>query len=308
MKNKWKKVLCFLFVGIAISVAQNKNSFNWNNDSHKDDVVMTWNKTTPESEMKDDINALSNKGITIKYNDVKRNSKGEIIAIKVEYADRKGNKGSLEYDNQKPISTIKFFKSGDEIGFGEPNSNDMLANSYGFNNFNKGQNFGNPFNFNNDDNGLGNSKSYSFNFNDDGSSSKSRIIIQKDGKKPLVIEDGEVVQGGEDYSKEEIEEIKKNNKVESYGGIKNSPFGFNSQGNNFNNIQEEMKKMQEQLNQLMPKNNFSEPKIDTPKSDLDETKEEMQKAKEEMLKAKKEMEEAKKELEKAKSSLKMQKA
>ena len=40
-------------------LAQNKSqSFSFDNQSAKDNVVMTWNKNTPEQEMKDDIKAL----------------------------------------------------------------------------------------------------------------------------------------------------------------------------------------------------------------------------------------------------------
>ena len=101
------------FIAVALiilmnfnAIAQEKKSFSTINV--EDNIIMTWNKNTPESEMKDDIKALSEKGITIKYSGIKRNSNNEITAIKVEFSDRKGNKGILGYDNQKPIGTIKF--------------------------------------------------------------------------------------------------------------------------------------------------------------------------------------------------------
>jgi hypothetical protein len=203
-------VVALLFLQFDAS-AQDKKSFSLQDQSANDNIIMTWNKNTPESEMKNDVKALAEKGITIKYSNVKRNAKDEIIALKVEYSDRKGNKGKLELENQNPINTITFFKQDDEIGFGEPsNSNGFSMNP--FNGFTGADGFMKQFNFDT----MPDAQSFSFSFPDGNGSgqSKSRIMIQKDGKKPLVIEDGEVIEGAEDYTQEEIEEIKKSHKVE----------------------------------------------------------------------------------------------
>lgn len=289
------------------SFAQSKKSLSTiNND---DNIVMTWNKNTPESEMKDDSKALAEKGITIKYSNVKRNSNKEITAIKVEYADRQGNKGTLELNNQKPISTINFFKVNGEIGFGQPSNsaNDMFASNPFFQGMPGGQDFMKQFNFGNDNDD--NSHSYSFSFPDklNFGDSMTRIQIQKDGKKPLVIENGEVIEGGEDYTPEEIEKIKSENKIESFGfngdNLNNKEFDFRNQDglDNFKKKMDEMKIEMEK--KFSNKSDFEENK-----SDFDKTKEEMLKAKDEMNKAKEELEQAKKDLEKAKSSIKTRKA
>ena len=285
--------------------AQNNNKFALtDSDSHKDDIVMTWNKSTPESEMKDDIKALGEKGITIHYSDIKRNAKNEITGIRVDYSDRKGNKGNIEYNNQKPIGTIKFYKNGEEVGFGDPNGNDTRIAGNDFMNMNglaNPQDFMKQFQLGNGDK---NSQSFSFSFPNDGESfgqSKSKIMIQKDGKKPLVIEDGKVTEGGDDYTPEEIDKIKNENKVESFG---------NTGGNNFNNkefdfrSQEGLDNFKKQMDKIAPNKNQS----DDAKSDFDQTKEEMIKAKEEMIKAKEELEKAKKDIEKSKVKMKTQKA
>ena len=280
--------------------AQDKKSSDQKSD---DNIYMTWNKTTPESEMNDDIKALKEHGVTISYSDVKRNSKGEITAIKVDFTDKNGSKGSLSLDNQKPINTIRFYKQNDEVGFGEPtNSNFMNGNlAYGFNpnDMMKG------FQFNGNEDGLP-GQQYHFEFPNGNSfgQSNSKVIIKKDGKKPLVIQDGNIVEGGDDYTKEELEEIKKNNKVESFSST-DIP---NLDGYGFDNMQDQMKKMQEQIDQMMSKQSFGKSgQPSKEKSDLDQTREEMLKAKEEMEQAKKEMENARKELQNAKSSLKTQK-
>jgi hypothetical protein len=295
MKTKFNFMLVAFIITIANGFSQDKKPFVIKPNDDKGDIVMTWRANTPEQEMKDDIKALANHGVTITYDALKRNSKGEITAIKVTYADRKVNKGSLDMDNQKPITTIKFFKQGENIGFGEPVNDDFLSSANGFNGFLNGQNPMQLFNFSQGD-ADENTKSYRYSFSDDNSSAKSRTFIQKDGKKPLVIEDGEVVEGGDDYTKEELEEVQKNNKVERSAEDAFPNFNFNDQGN----MAEQMKKMQEQLNQLMQKQQDNNQPEDSYKS-LQESKEELEKAKEELKKAKQE-------LEKTKTILKTQKA
>lgn len=207
-----------------------------------DNIFMTWNKSTLEQEMKDDIKALGEHGVTIAYSNVKRNDKQEISAIKVEYADKNGSKGAMELGNQKPINTINFYKQGDEVGFGQPSNNDVIVG-----NFPNRQNFMKQFNFGNGDE---NSKSFDFTFpNSSVGGGNSKIIIQNDGKKPLIIEDAKVVEGRDDCTPEEIEKIKENNKADSFGGN----FNFDSKDGNLDDLNEQMEKMQEQLNKLMSK-------------------------------------------------------
>jgi len=305
MKTKLNLVMVALIIAIANGFSQDKKSFVIKPNDDKGDIVMTWNATTPEEEMNDDIKALKEHGVTISYSDVKRNSKGEITAIKVDYLDKDGSKGSLSLDNKKPINTIKFYKQADEVGFGDPSNADFmfgntLANGFNPNDMMKG------FQFNDNEDGL---QSQQFHFDlPNGNSfgkSSSKIFIQKDGKKPLVIQDGNVIEGGDDYTKEELEDIQKNNKVESYSNIEIP----DNNGNSLGNMHEQIKKMQEQIDEMMSRQPYTKKdKTSKSKSDIDTTKEELLKAKEEMQKAKEEMENAKKELEKAKSSLKTQKA
>lgn len=290
-------LICFVLFHLNVA-AQDQKSVS------SDNIVMTWNKDTPESEMNDDIKALKDHGVTISYSDVKRNSKNEITAIKVEYTDKGGSKGSMAVDNQKPINTIKFYKQDDEMGFGEPSgSNFMNGNNftYGFN----PNDMMHGFQFNGNEDGLP-GQQFHFDFPNGNAfgQSNSKVIIKNDGKKPLVIENGNVVEGGDDYTKEELEEIKKNNQAESFGGAGMQNFGENG----FGNMQEQMKQMQDQINQMMEQQSFSKQGKKSKKdSDSEMTTEQMKKSTEEMKKAKEELENAKKELQKAKSSLKTQK-
>jgi hypothetical protein len=278
--------------------AQDRKMIFDNNDAG---VVMTWNKDTPETEMQDDIKALRQKhGVTIEYSKLKRNDKNEIIALRIEYKDKDGNSGSQEYNGKNPIDGIRFHKDANGIGFGESQLNMGMA----FNNFDFGdlqKQFQNRIQIDT----LGNNKSFSFNFNDDESprmKKKSKIIIQKDGKKPLVIEDGKVVEGQDDYSKEEIEKIQNENKLNSGDG--NLNFNFNGEVMDLESLKSQMEKMQRQLNKNMPDSNENSKSEKSNSNNDAPTREELKKTKEEMLKAKDEMEQAKKELQKAKSELK----
>ena len=302
MKSKIYFVMMLSFMAMSNGFSQLKKPLVTEENNKKDSVYMTWNKNTPEQEMNDDIKSLSEYGVLISYSNVKRNSKAEIIAIKVSYADKNGSKGTMELDNQKPINTIQFYKKGDEIGFGEPTNEDFTAG-----NFPNGSNFMKQFNLGNGDE---KSQSYNFTFPNDGGygKSSSKIIIQNDGKKPLVIEDGEVVEGGDDYSAAELEAIKKQHTFESYSSPEMQKFnlGFDPATGNLNGLNEQMKKMQEQLDQLMPKTDKTVP--DSNNEETENAKKEMLKAKEEMQKAKEELQKTTEELKKTKASFKTQKA
>ena len=281
-----------------ISFAQTDKFSLSSNDIHKDDIIMTWKKDTPEQEMKDDCKALSEKGITIKYSDVKRNSKDEITGIHVDYSDRKGNKGSLEYNNQNPINTIVFYKNGEEIGFGNPSQNNYgIAGADAMFDFSNPQELIKQF-----QQGNGKAQSFSFSIPNEAeiySQSKSRVEIQKEGKKPIVIEDGKIIKGGDDYTEEELEKIKSNTKVEH--------FDFSNENSKSNEFDFRDQKGLDEFKKQMDKIKI---KIDTDSdsnSEMEKAKEEMIKAKEEMIKAREELEKTKKELEKSKTKTKSSK-
>ena len=304
-------VLFFAFINFG-------NAQNFTQTSKDNSVVMTWNKNTPEQEMKDDIKALkANNGVSIKYSNLKRNSKNEITNLKIEYSDNEGNSGSQEYNNKNAIPEIHFYKNNGEIGFGNPNNN-SFNNNMAFGNLDLNdlqKQFSNGIKIDT----LGNNKNFTFDFNDGNAlrmNKKSKIIIQKDGRKPLVIENGVVTEGESEYSKEEIEKIKNENKVDSNpNGSQSFGFSFDENDLNNDNLRQQMEQLQRQFQQIMPesdnsldKKNEDSPRISKPsKKESDDLKKEMKEAKDEMIKAKKEMEEAKKELQKAKSEMKIQK-
>lgn len=292
--KKLFNLITLLLLTSFFTVAQTKSqSFSLSDKTAKDNVVMTWNKNTPEQEMKDDIKALKEYGVTIKYNNVKRNDKNEITAIEVTFEDQSGSKGNLSYNSPKPIPTIKFYKQGETMGFGDPENS--FGNTPFISSF-SGDDLMKKFQFNFDNDSLSVDK-FEFKMPEEQTfgQMKSRIKILRDDKKPLVIEDGKVIEGGEDYTQEELDEIQKNNQNDLFS--KREFPGFNFNGND--DMAEQMKKMQEQIDRLM-KHNKLENEESTDK-DLEDSKKELEKAK-------KELEEARKELKKTKSSLKTQKA
>ena len=309
MKNKLILLVVLALMVAPIGFAQTSSkSFTWKTPKESESIVMNWNKSTPESEMKDDIKAMADKGVMVSYSSLKRNDKGEIVALKVQFDDKKGNKGTLEFDGKKPIRPISIYKLDDEVGFGNPNSDDdnvFMFNGLGDNRIIKEL----DFDFKKDSLG---GNAFAFRMPPNGKSfieKKSKMIIKNDDKKPLVIEDGKVVEGGDDYSKEELDKILNDNRIEEFHFDDDQNFNFNFKEHHMGDLKEQMQRMQEQLNQMMEGSRFrgdtTAPKND---KDIEDAKEEMKKAKEELQKAKKEMEDARKELEKTKSSLKTQKA
>jgi hypothetical protein len=84
-------------------------------------------KNATDEEMKNDTKlAKEQLGIDYKFSNVKRNDKGEIIAIKIEYKTKEGKSGKIELDSDNPIETIYFNADGDKVGFSK---NDFLSSS-----------------------------------------------------------------------------------------------------------------------------------------------------------------------------------
>lgn len=226
----------FLTVSICLftlfSFAQ-PNSSDSGIKNVSDIFVLTWNKNTPEQEMKDDIKAFAEKGVSVSYKNVKRNERQEITAIEVSYETKIGEKGSLIYDNIKPIGTIKIYKLANEVGFGDaPNLTAGLAFSSSF-----------P----KDDNLMNNFKSMTSSESSTTSSVRKQIL--RSDRMPLLIENGKVIEGGSDYTMEEINEIL-NTKDDSLNG--NTEFkSFNYKGNQ--DFSEEIQKMQKQIDALTEK-------------------------------------------------------
>lgn len=223
------------FASLLLFVAFNSFAQTSENDPLikllKDTYFVTWNKNTPEQQMKKDVKVFAEKGVNLKYSNVKRNDNNEIIAITISYKTKIGEKGSLSYDTKNPIGDIKIYKQNNEVGFGElpilsggltlhssVDQEDALMKGYNFTYANK-------------------------------KSSGSRTItsIQRTGKEPLIIEDGKVIEGGADYTKEEIDEVIKRSKESSIGGGEYKQFNYKKGNQDYS---KQLNQIQKQLDDL----------------------------------------------------------
>jgi hypothetical protein len=103
-----------LFFQIKVE-AQEKNNSGENSSQNK--TVMTWTKDTPDEELNNDVKTMQKQGVIVKYSKLKRNSRGEITSIRVEFKDNEGNKGLTQINSDKPIQTIQLYKTDNNVGF-----------------------------------------------------------------------------------------------------------------------------------------------------------------------------------------------
>lgn len=83
-------------------------------------IYVSINKNSTDAQMKKSAEMVKDRyGIKLKFSKVKRNAKGEITGIKVEYKDKDGQSGTTQVNGNEPIKPIHFYKKGDKIGFGE---------------------------------------------------------------------------------------------------------------------------------------------------------------------------------------------
>ena len=75
------------------------------------------NKNTTDTEMKIEAERLKNStGTIVKFSKVKRNSNGEITAIKIDCKSKDGNKSSSHINSSEPIDPIVVFQTKNAIG------------------------------------------------------------------------------------------------------------------------------------------------------------------------------------------------
>ncbi len=116
-RNLWKYTLMipllvgFIFVFNTKVVAQKKDEVHvTSNELHR--IKMSIDKHTTEEELKNLKTRVKNElGGSFKYSNVKRNGKGEITAIKIEFNDNNGSQASSSFDNDEGIPTIYFGSS-----------------------------------------------------------------------------------------------------------------------------------------------------------------------------------------------------
>ena len=109
---------------VFVNATQNHtlNTLDYTTKPTQEVVVIT--KDFTDSDLEEIKNQLSKKGLILKFKGVKRNTSGEIIAIKI---DVKSNNSSAKYNlnGEKAIAPIQisFEKNGDHIAIGNASSN-----------------------------------------------------------------------------------------------------------------------------------------------------------------------------------------
>ena len=103
-----------------------------NNNETIDAVAVGFvtDKNATVEEMKTDSEELKKQGINYVFSNVKRNKKGEIIAIKITFDDHNGHNGTSNSDGDEPINPIYFNADNQngEIGFTDaPNLSDYIV-------------------------------------------------------------------------------------------------------------------------------------------------------------------------------------
>lgn len=123
-KNSWKyaviipALVAFVIFFQVQVIAQEKEVINQEkNETYAELVSFTIDKNSSDAEIKANADNLKNKsGIDIKFSKIKRNSEGEIIAIKIDYKDKNGNKGTSYTNGDTPINPITIFKTNNAVG------------------------------------------------------------------------------------------------------------------------------------------------------------------------------------------------
>jgi Zn-dependent protease with chaperone function len=343
-RNSWKyavvipALIAFVFLFQVKIIAQEKESLTTSNKrvENKDEIRLVINKNSSEEKLKEEAKKLKDDyGVTLKYSKVKRNTKGEITGIKVEFKDKDGNKGVSHVEGKEPISPIHFYKNDESIGFGKPrgvrvfrtNSSTNDEGGYGFN-FNDSIPELKNFNFDIEipeltelaELGELGKLSEGITWNSD---DNSKIVIKRNGSKPLVIINGKVV-GGEDgtLNKEELEELKNSIKMNDDGeetqiiingeelskirkeAMEDAQIHIRKMNPKIKaEVRKSMEHARKDMERARPEMQRAREEMDRSRPEMEKAREEMMLAKEEMLKAKAEMEQAKRELEKAKADL-----
>lgn len=350
-KNSWKYALVIpALIGFVLlfqikTIAQEKEPTTFTKKStQRDEVRVVTSKNSSDEEMKKDAAILKEKyGITLKFSKVKRNAAGEITGIKVEFKDKKGNKGVSQVNSDKPIEPIHFYKNDDAIGFGTPRNVRVYAN-------------------NGDE-----ERSYAYSYDDSipdmsfnidieapeapeapespelaelpemaaiaGGGENSKIIIKKGNKKPVVIINGKIVEGADTMSQKEKDELENSIKMNDDGEDtqiiingkdmakirseamanaqiqirKMSPRIKAQVGRDMERAQKDIERSRVEIERHRPEIERAREEMERSRPDMEQAKAEMLQAKEEMQKAKAEMEQAKAELDQAKADLKKKK-
>lgn len=104
-------VIIVFMVLFQIKIVAQENQSKPQNDTDvspdtKQVVEMVWDKTTNDEEIQNDIKWMKKEGLNIVVRELNRNSKDEIINIKIEFTDKSGKKGKFSHSGDEPIKPI----------------------------------------------------------------------------------------------------------------------------------------------------------------------------------------------------------
>ena len=140
-RNAWKYSLVLPLLGVFVFffqvkvVAQEKQSTTKEIADKKIPFFIVIDKNNTEKQIKESsFAAKENYDVDLKFSKIKRNSKGEIISIKVAFTNKGGGSGATEISGTKPIQSFCFFINGDEMGFKElkksKNNENVIVSKY----------------------------------------------------------------------------------------------------------------------------------------------------------------------------------
>lgn len=342
-RNSWKYILIlpiligFIFLFQIKVIAQEKeNDALTSKLQSGDGVHVVIDKNYTDDQMKKDAALLKEKhGITLKCSKIKRNDAGEITGIKVEYKDKEGNKGVTQVNGKEPIKPIRFYKYNSGIGFGGPKEVRIFTNT---------RNEERAIELATEDSAIV-ADNFDFDFDMEApevpevpetpeapeapaskfakmpkisdkihwDNESTKVIIKKEGEKPIVLINGVQVDGEDEnnLSKEELEMMLKTSKAnrdsENAQIIINGQDMMKIRSEALANADIQLKRMkpmmQRQMELVKSEKSRVKTEMDKARAEMEASKPEMEKAKAEMIKAKEEMLEAKAEMLKAKAEL-----
>ena len=330
-RNAWKYSLILpVLIGFMMlfqikTIAQEKiGNTVLSQTNPKEEVRLVIDKNTSDADLKREAQRLrENYGVTLKYSKIKRNENGEITGIKVEFKDKKGNKGVSQVAGNEPITPIHFYKNEEAIGFGKPRGMRVYANVPRMKTDDK-----EPFVFHFDGDSLAEVSDFNFDFDFEMPEhpefpempempelpeafawhdvDKANILIRKGAQKPLVIINGKVISDDSEIEKA-IEEAEAkgefNIKIETDGDGEDKQVFINGEdiakirGNAMKNAQIQIQRMKPEMRQQLIKSRA------LVRKEMLRAREEMEKARPEMERARREMELSKPDMEKAKAEM-----
>lgn len=330
-RNAWKySIILPVLIGFVMlfqikTIAQEKmGNTVLSQTNPREEVRLVIDKNTSDADLKREAQRLKEKhGVTLKYSKIKRNENGEITGIKVEFKDKKGNKGVSQVAGNEPITPIHFYKNEEAIGFGKPRAMRVYANVPGMKTDDK-----EPFIFHFDGDSLAEVSDFNFDFDFEMPEhpefpdmpempelpeafawhdvDKANILIRKGAQKPLVIINGKVISDDSEIEKA-IEEVEAkgefNIKIETDGDGEDKQVFINGEdiakirGNAMKNAQIQIQRMRPEMRQQLSKSRA------LVRKEMLRAREEMEKARPEMERARREMELSKPDMEKAKAEM-----